>query len=280
VKEAMSATLRCASSFRLLGSPSAGISGGKPMYSQTIAVLVLTMLLLVPTPAPAGQDTPKQTAPQESRQSWWFPSSMPVGGRYEYRVVYTMEVPEREDLLPTRIETDFALVVAEEKGKAGRVVRLVPPDVTGESVTWLATWLNSVARVNPQGVRVTTDGVWLKDEPLLRGPWRRGDRLTFGGVVLFFVPFASLLHAEVVSADAGHARLVFDFWGGRPMPEASGSGELRLTSDADSLTSLDLKWTWEFGTTKLESRIEVTRNRIVRPEQGTTGRSASGQPVP
>jgi len=202
---------------------------------------------------------------------------MPVGSRYSYHVTYTTVAKSGDRSVRTAEESDFAIAVSEDPGKPGRVARLVPPELGDQAPSQVSSFLLSLAGANPDGVRVTTDGVWLWDAPLLRGPWRKADRLTFGGCVFFFATWVGAAHVEVVSADSSGARLVYEFWVGRRHRKTSGNGELVLTSDERGLLSVSATWLWRYDTITIEHRLKVSRTQMTEAPPGDLVRDATAE---
>ena len=114
--------------------------------------------------------------------------------------------------------------------------------------------------INRDGFRVTGREVLVRNRPLLRGPWRAGDRLMLAGALYLLIAPASLVcHAEVVAADAEHLRLACDLWGGVPLPIWHGTAELRIESDPQGVAALHLTWRQIWKTHRREGRIDVIR---------------------
>lgn len=228
----------------------------------------------------SGHDTKAVTglsSTAQSNQQWWFPSTMPVGSRYSYHLTYTTVATSGDRSVQTAEESDFAIAVSEDASKPGRVVRLVAPEPGDQVPSQASSFLLCLGHANPDGVRVTTDGVWLWDAPLLRGPWRKGDRFTFGGGVFFFATWVGAAHVEVVSADSSGARLVYESWVGRRHRKTSGNGELVLTSDERGLFSVSATWLWRYDTTTIEHRLKVSRTQVTEAAPGDPVRDATGE---
>ena len=252
------------------------------MLRNLLVCSAVALTLAQPTPPqPLPEPPPGDAAAQHCRPQWWFPSTMPVGSRYDYHATYEVQGPDYDRSGRLAHEADFALAVGQEPGKPGRVVSLVLPDAAGAEASQLTTWLTGLAGVVPDGVRVTSDGVFLRGAPLLRGPWREGDRLTFGGAVFFFTTFVSVAHGQVVSADSAHVRLDCDIWGGVLIqPQATGDAELYLASDECGLLSLELEWAWTYCDAGWRGRIHVSRTGITEaqpppPESASAARQVN-----
>ena len=216
-------------------------------------------------PIPAGVE--QESARDDVVRSWWFPDEMPAGSEIDYHLEFRTAWNGRAE---RESQGDFTLLIGVEPGKPGRTVRMKPPEEDEELGGIVSMWLRGLQFFNEKGLRVTEKDVWLRDAPLLRGPWRAGDRISFGSFIFFFRTFLSVTHVEVKAADPTHATLAFEFWGGEPLPTTSGRGELTLTSDDDGITKLRVKWKWNARQADMEGSVLLSRTRIRRSAAGST----------
>lgn len=207
---------------------------------------------------------------EAERPSWWFPTNMPTGTKYHYRAVLTAENTYGGRTIQVHEQTDFAVAVSPAAtGQSGCIVRMLPPDpspATSGRLTQL--WIERLAQDNPDGVWATTDGIFVHDVPLLRGPWRTGDRFSVFGFGAWLLPIlgsgyvVGTLHFDVYSATPTDADLRFDFWAGRAVAVLRGTGKLSFKSDADGIAAINANWTRTLGSERREAVLTITRLRI------------------
>ncbi len=205
------------------------------------------------------------------RPQWWFRTGLGAGAQYDYHVKYTVEVDAgsalaehegRDRPVKSRSEADFRVAVEGAPDGPDRIVRLVPTDEPEATTSPLTTWLAGLGTWNETGLRVADDGLWLGEACVLRGPWAQGDRLTFGGALLFFRPHVGAIQAEVVEAGPRSVRLTFTQWGGDPMPTLWGSGEASITSDQHGVRDVRITSRWHRAQSCYQTTIEVHRKAI------------------
>lgn len=209
----------------------------------------------------------QEAARDDVARSWWFPDEMPAGSEIDYHIEYRSAWTHRAG---TESQGDFTLLIGVEPGKPGCTVRMKLLKDDQELGGAVAIWLRGLYVLNEKGVRVSEKDVLLRDAPLLRGPWRAGDRISFGSFIFFFRTFLNAIHVEVKAADPNHATFAFEFWAGDPFPTSRGHGELALTSDDDEITKLHAKWKWNARHTDMEGGIVLSRTRVRRPAARST----------
>ena len=249
-------------------------------------LLIAAGLTVLPHgPVARGQEQATGSAKQRvaklqaeaERQSWWFPTNMPTGTKYHYRAVLKAENTFQGKTTQVHEQTDFAVAVSPAAtGQSGCIVRMLPPDPSPATSGWLTRlWIERLAEDNPDGVWATTDGIFVHDVPLLRGPWRTGDRFSVFGFGAWLLPLlgsgyvVGTLHFDVYSATPTDADLKFDFWAGRAAPVLRGTGELSFESDAEGIALITANWTRTLGSEKREAVLTITRLRIDTLQEGT-----------
>jgi hypothetical protein len=237
-------------------------------------------------PQDRATDAPRQKPPpalpdQPSRQCWWFPSDIPAQTAYRYHMTLDAVVTDRRGTTKVAEQTDFTVaVLPAEPGESGCVVRMLPPDPAATAPIGLTElFVRWVANANPDGVRATANAVLAHDVPLLRGPWRTGDRFSVFGFgawsfLLFSDYIVGTVHFDVVTVTPTSAELTFAFWAGRTGPALRGDGELTFESDEKGVTAIRAKWNRTFGAEKREARLTITRTAIDKLEEQPAGAPA------
>lgn len=235
----------------------------------------LTTLVLVAWASTALADGKDAGTSKQDADAWWFPSEIPPGTTLYYHLAYELATTyEDGDTWRTQREISLTLDVCEEPGEPGCVLRIPVDKKTAEAqdenlASLIVKYLRSI---NTDGVRVTNAEVLVRGEPLFRGPWRKGDRLMLAGAIYVMLAPASLVcHADVASADRGHAHLECDLWGGIPLPLWQGEADVRIESDDLGVTSLSMSWKQVFERQRREGKVTVTRTQVVpaRPTAST-----------
>ena len=206
------------------------------------------------------------------RDSWWFPSEIATGKDYRFRLEFKLSRTGVGRSTP--IEESFEVIFEvrrPEAGEGGCIVRLKPPEIKGRATGPMSSWLTGVAYAFPQGIHVSETGIMIDGAPLLRGPWRKGDRPTFITVFLsvLFPNAIGVIHADVVDANSKGAHLALEFWAGESGPEMRGDGRLRFESDRLGLTFAELNWTWKDRAGGVKNTLSISRTGIGEPLEST-----------
>jgi hypothetical protein len=178
-------------------------------------------------------------------------------------------------------EADFTVgILPAAPGKRGCVVRLLPlnAEETDKTPPLIHLYVSALSRAHPDGLWVNPDEVCVDDAPLLRGPWRKGDRFTvFGFGAWVFLVFNDHLfgtvHLEVDSVTAATAHLKYQFWSGRSGPAVHGEGEVTFENDAEGITAVQVNWTRTLGREKREVRLVIKRTGVSRLRESASPQS-------
>ncbi len=227
-----------------------------------LASLCLALILLA-RPL-AGDD------PQATKTAWSFPSTFEPGKRYDYLVSCSVDLQENGQPRHFEQQATFTVCVSRAKDKPGCILRLC--EVAKPFESGLASFLDGFVdkEGTDAGLRITPDEVFFREGPLLRGPWKRGDRFSmFTFLSLLFARQIGVSHLEVRSADAAEVHLDSDFWMGESGPQVTGEGSVIFVKDGRGLTRvrIDSHWSGEGLRCKLSALIE--RKRIYEPSAAT-----------
>lgn len=226
-----------------------------------VSLLVVTTLL-AGCRCPVKRASALQSPAEVQTRRWWFPSGQPTGAEITYRLTHTAYADDETGAPWKLAEHTLTLVAGREDGKAGCLFRAKMTDPKDALQCWLAkgTWLGD------RQLRITLDAVLLDDRPLLRGPWREGDRMTV------FVPFPGGLlatHGVARSATPGGVAIELELWARwfyLPSHDWTGHGHIRITSDADGVASALIELHQSAGQYSRRHVIQVDRTAF-RPPQ-------------
>ncbi|MHC4089900.1 MAG: hypothetical protein ACYSVY_06420 [Planctomycetota bacterium] len=235
-----------------------------------ISPFVLIMSACVATTKQPPRSVTEQLPKQDVEPSWWFPADIATGTMYHYQVLLNETITYR--FTDHRIDerAEFAVVVLpSESGRSGCIVRMCPPqEPEDQSVDLIQIWIDRLAQGNPEGIWATSDAVYVDHQPLLRGPWRSGDRFSILGFGAWVLPFVGAgyvvgtFHFDVDAVSPTGADLSFTFWAGEPQPELRGQGELDFDSDIQGIRAIHAAWVWHSGAQSRDVELTVTRIRI------------------
>ncbi|MBN2562593.1 MAG: hypothetical protein JXQ75_16840 [Phycisphaerae bacterium] len=201
------------------------------MTAPRLTLLVVFMLGQMCCAGPESADREADGSAERAPQTWWFRHDVPPGTTLSYHLDYSSETAYTEKAWGGARQTaregavDFALEVAGDEGAPSCVYHIA----AGKARNTVSMWLQLLRQVNQRGLAVTEGEVLLCGEPLLRGPWRTGDRVTFAW--LFFAKPLVVLHADVLAAEEHGVHVTGDLWGGIPLPLWRGHCELHIKSD-------------------------------------------------
>ena len=184
---------------------------------------------------------------------WWFSTQVPAGGELRYRVLH--ELHHLSDNADQRDQRDVVVIV--ERAEDSREMRW---RLAGEWSEYPANttlgvaliWLRFLQERHGHGIVVSPTEIRSGQTPVLRGPWRSGDRLTFAGLF-------GTAHVEVVSADARTIQLKFDFFVGYGRVLWGGAGTIRMVNDSDRLREADAQWYWAAGDKRCDATLTIRR---------------------
>lgn len=212
------------------------------MSRKTLAIVLINLLLSVGCGAPPAE--------------WWFSTVAPAERERQYRIAFTFDSPGRH--IEDHGECTVTVIMEPTPDQQALTWRLVDAkEQCGTSSIlglWM-WWLQFVQDAKDRGTRVTATEVLFGEWPLLRGPWRAGDRIqaTIGLFALFSV------QAEVLSANAERVALRFDFLGAWSAYRWKGSGELHMAVDDEGLREARGSWGGTSGAHDFDARLTIDR---------------------
>ncbi len=217
------------------------------MLRKTLTILSLIGLLLS-VGCLAGCGAP----PAE----WWFSTVAPAERERQYHIAFTFDSPDRH--IKDHGECTVTVIMEptpDEQALTWRLVDAGEQCGTSSILGLWIWWLQLVQDAKDRGTRVTATEVLFGEWPLLRGPWRAGDRMqaTIGLFALFSV------RAEVLSADAERVALRFDFLGAWAAYRWKGSGELKMAVDDEGLREVRGSWGGISGAHHFDARLTIDR---------------------
>jgi hypothetical protein len=235
------------------------------MSISTPALLLLAFGIFTQTHV--ERQTDRSTA--ESVNAWWFPTSTPEGTEMHYHAVYTETTSAPRIGKSTRkLESDFVMRAKLACEDVVRFIYVPPPSELERPANDLTFWGQLLSNLQGEGFEVTADEVRMSGGPLLRGPWRSGDRLTLAWATVFLGASGCIIHAEVMEAAPSQIRLTCDIWGGPFLPEWKGEGTILATSDELGISAVTANWDWTFGGGKFEASLVVSRTKMSQSEAG------------
>ncbi len=197
-----------------------------------------------------------------SRKEWWFPTKVPQSGMLRYSVGNKRKSFHVDRLANQQISVgncDVAMSVVPLDDRQGLRIRPADTNEFCQTDTMLGIWiwyLQAMHNTYESDSQISPTEFVFGGGPILRGPWRAGDRILFAWSVLFA---SGIVHAEVRSVDDLTICLVFDFWGGPAWPAWRGSGEVTMTNDVDGLHEAQAQWSWTYRSTRVEESVTVKR---------------------
>lgn len=199
---------------------------------------------------------------QSVEKSWWLPYDMPTGVAQEFHLTFTRDRTARGQDLDASEQMDFTVEVLPVKNGPGCIARLRSPGWEHDSAYHMELYLNTLAFVNPEGLRLSDKHVVLFNIAFLRGPWSVGDQFT----VISSFPVASAAHFDVISASPERVHLTCEF-GTHLDAEFSGTGDLWMENDKRGITAVRATWKWKSKHAREEGELRISRTRITKLEK-------------
>jgi len=220
----------------------------------------------------SGRADPSRTAPSKNSGEWWFDSTAPDGTCLDYDVEFKGALtPVFGKPSPRESRTTFALCMERKPGVEGYGVRLEQTHVANDSTGEAGLWMALVDFLASQGMHVTDRSLNVYDRPALRGPWRKGDRMSAGGVIVLFGVAVNVLHADVLEADDKTVKLSVEFWSQSRSAAVDGRGRVTLHRDETGITEADAEWTWSQPGSRGQASFTLRRLAVRTRAAESTG---------
>ena len=221
-------------------------------YGITSSVLMISCIL--------GCSKPVKT----SRDQWWFPVGSTGSNQVRYRAIETVtqsREPHQGEKKSTREECDFTIMLEQHPSEDSVVVRLSDLGESCNSASSFGFWIHyaqMLPAIHQSAVSVTPTEIRFAGGPILRGPWREGDRLTYAW---WLMVSTGIVHAEVRHADAKSTTLHLEIWGGPALSHWNGAAEITLVNDDDALHAVRGTWSWTLGAEHLDASLVIERTK-------------------